>query len=314
MEKRAIIANLPPSLKLVVLGAVILVSLLFVFVLGMVIAIPFWGSAILENLDQLADPVDPQMINLSKYLQVVSQFGLFIVPAILFSFLVSRKAAKYLKLHLKISSITFILTVTLVFVCVPFINWLLQLNYQMQLPEFMAGIEQWMKNSEEDAARITEKFLDVKTFGGLLFNIFMIAIIPAIGEELIFRGLLQRLVQEWSKNPHVAIFVAGFVFSFIHLQFYGFLPRMFLGVMFGYLLYWTGSLWVPILAHFVNNAMAVIAYYFYNKGLVEYNIAEIDENANLLPSGMFSLLLIGLLLFWIYTYEQKRKSKTIIDT
>lgn len=314
MEKRPLLVNLQPSLKLITFGAVILTSLIFVFILGLLIAIPFWGGSIMENLEQLSNPTSQSMLNLSKYIQVISQLGMFVVPAFLFAFLAGRKASRYLKLNIKTSALTLILTTSIMLLGVPFINYLLQLNSKMQLPEFLSGVEQWMKNSEEQAALITEKFLDVKTIGGLLFNIFMIAIIPAIGEELVFRGVLQRLIHEWTKNPHVAIFIAGFLFSFIHLQFYGFLPRMFLGVLFGYLLYWTGSMWVPILAHFVNNAMAVIAYFLFKRGVTDIDVTEVAEDANLANSGMVSLLIIGLLLFAIYKYEHVRKLKTQINT
>ena len=123
-----------------------------------------------------------------------------------------------------------------------------------------------MKASEEQAAALTEAFLKMSTPGELIFNLFMIALIPAIGEELLFRGIVQNIFSRWLKNNHAAVWFTAILFSAMHMQFYGFIPRLMLGAMLGYLLVWSGNLWWPIIAHFVNNAAAVIfSYLFQNK-------------------------------------------------
>lgn len=107
--------------------------------------------------------------------------------------------------------------------------------------------------------------------GGLLFNLLIIALIPAVGEELTFRGVLQQGLSR-RMNPHVAIILAAAIFSFIHFQFYGFLPRMFLGILLGYMFYVSGSLWTSILMHFVNNGTAVVLYYLNDKGIINVDV------------------------------------------
>ena len=178
----------------------------------------------------------------------------------------------------------------------------------MKLPEFLWRIEDWMKETEDQAARLTESFLNVDSSGGLIINLIMIAIIPAIGEELFFRGLLQRLIAEWFKNAHIAIFLASFLFAAIHLQFYGFLPRMILGVLFGYLFYWTGSIWIPIFAHLLNNGSAVIISYLVNRGQVSSGYEDFGATENVfLITG--SILFTAGLLYLVYRTTKAMKCR-----
>jgi membrane protease YdiL (CAAX protease family) len=137
-----------------------------------------------------------------------------------------------------------------------------------------------------------------------MFNIFMIAVLPALGEELLFRGVIQRIFTSWIRNYHWGIWIAAFLFSAMHMQFYGFLPRMALGAMFGYLLVWTGTMWVPILAHFVNNTMGVLAYYFISKGVISKDIEQWGSGSEQFPMVLLSMVSVGLLLFLIWRSEQ----------
>lgn len=207
-----------------------------------------------------------------KIMQLIQSVGMFVVPPLALAFLWSEKPLHYLQLttKLKLSSILFV--VVLMVVAIPFINLITSLNQQIALPDFLAPVEAWMKNSEEQAAVLTEKMLNIHSVNELLFNIFLIAMIPALGEELFFRATIQKILTQW-QNAIWGIWIAAFVFSAIHLQFYGFFPRMLLGAFFGYLLVWSGSLWLPIIAHFTNNAIAVIFYYLKYNG---YQVVDID--------------------------------------
>ena len=127
----------------------------------------------------------------------------------------------------------------------------------------------------------------------------MIAIIPSVGEELFFRGLLQRLFSEWFRNVHIAIFVTSFLFAAIHMQFYGFLPRMMLGILLGYLFYWTGSIWIPVFAHFLNNGSAVILSFLINRGTISSGYEDFGATENLFLIAS-SILFTGGLLYLVY--------------
>ncbi len=145
----------------------------------------------------------------------------------------------------------------------PLMSWINETNQKMVLPDFLKGVEAWMRRMEDEGAKTTTALLKMKSIGDLLINLIVVALVPAICEEFLFRGGLQRTFLRWIKNPHVAIWISAIIFSAIHFQFYGFFPRLLLGAAFGYIYFWTKSLWYTIFAHFLNNGFAVgIAYYF----------------------------------------------------
>ncbi|MBO3699357.1 CPBP family intramembrane glutamic endopeptidase [Roseivirga sp. E12] len=161
------------------------------------------------------------------------------------------------KLDPKLVLATIIGTFSFLFVNAYFIEW----NANIEFPEFLSGFEEWARNLEEQLAETTEKFTTFNNFTQFLFGFLVIAILPGIGEELLFRGVLQNSLHKLTKNAHVAIWVSAFIFAAIHLQFYGLVPRMLLGAVFGYLYVWSGNIWYPIISHIANNGIAVIMSY-----------------------------------------------------
>lgn len=169
--------------------------------------------------------------------------------------------------------------VALMFVSLPLTNLLTTWNEKMNFGEAFESLEALLKQLEDTAGDLTEQMLQVDSIGGLLFNLLVIALIPAIGEELTFRGVLQQALTR-KMNVHVAVFLSAFIFSFIHFQFYGFLPRMFLGLLLGYLFYYSGSLWTSILMHFVNNGAAVVVAYLDYKGTIDVDVDHFGATTN----------------------------------
>jgi membrane protease YdiL (CAAX protease family) len=153
-------------------------------------------------------------------------------------------------------------------------------------------------------------FLLSDSTGDLLVNFMMIAILPAIGEEFLFRGVLQRLFINWTRNAHVGILVSAFLFSFIHFQFYGFVPRFLLGLYFGYLMFWSASIWVPVAAHLINNGMAVLYYHFADKPAGETKLDTIGTTGNGNYLLYLSVFLTCVLIGMIYLNENKRGEST----
>ncbi len=161
------------------------------------------------------------------------------------------------KVDPKLVIATVIGTFSFLFVNAYFIEW----NANIDFPDFMSGFEEWARNLEEQLAETTEKFTTFNNFTQFLFGFLVIAVLPGIGEELLFRGVLQNSLHKLTKNAHVAIWVSAFIFGAIHLQFYGLVPRMLLGAVFGYLYVWSGNIWYPIISHIANNGIAVIMTY-----------------------------------------------------
>jgi membrane protease YdiL (CAAX protease family) len=302
--------NFPTHLKILSLVLIILVSFLFTFLLGLVIAIPFYGTDVLTQLSKVSDFLNPESLSLLKYFQIVNQIGLFIIPSFIFAFFVNRNISKYLKLNTKPLSFSMIAGVCLILLALPLVGFLAEINEMMSLPDSLAGIENWMRESEDQAMKLTTAFLDNGSVSGLVINLLMIAIIPAFGEEFIFRGILLRLFREWTKNIHLAVFISAFIFSAIHLQFYGFLPRMMLGVILGYLFVWSGSIWVPIIVHFANNAAAVIVYFLSNRGIINSDLESFGSTDNVIYL-LLSILFVSFFIYMIYKKEKNNNPKLV---
>lgn len=246
-----------------------------------------------QSIDINSDSVN---ISLLKFYQSIYSIGMFIIPPFIIAFLLSSKIRQYLFFENRAKFSSILLATFTIIASLPLINLLAQINSYLSLPEFLSGIEEWMKNSEEQAKVVTEKFLVMTSISDLLINLLVIAVIPAIGEELLFRGVLQGMFGKLTKNIHWGIIITAFLFAALHMQFYGLLPRMAMGILFGYLLIWSGSLWVPVIAHLVNNGMAVITKYYIDKGNLPEDIETIGANDNFLVPGLLSIVLVIVLL------------------
>ena len=205
-------------------------------------------------------PSDSQSIDTLKLLQLAESAGIFILPAILSIFLFSQESYSTIKEHKHITALDFLIVGLLMLTLIPFINYISEWNQQLRLPAAFANIEAWMKTSEETATSITERFLNVHNLGALAFNLLLVAAMPALGEELYFRAVIQRSLIE-KTNIIQGVLITAFVFSAIHMQFYGFVPRFLLGMLLGFIFVWSDNLWLPVFAHFVNNGVAVVFYY-----------------------------------------------------
>ena len=305
LEKRPLLYNPSPILQLILFFAIIVISLLISLFLGLLIGLPFFGIEMVGNLAGGADVGIADNLNILKYLQIVNQLGVFVFPALAFAFLVNRNVPEYLSLDRRPKLFPILAGISLIFMVLPFLHFLAEINEMIRLPGFLSGFEQWMKDSEVRATELTEAFINVKTYPGFILNILMIAILPAIGEEFLFRGVLLRIFRDLFRNVHIAIIVSAILFSALHLQFYGFLPRFFLGVALGYIFIWSGSLWLPIIIHFFNNALAVVVIFYLNLSGRNTSIDEIGSSQNYFVIVLSAVLVILLMLF-IYSYEKKQ--------
>lgn len=291
--------NLKPFSLLVLFIGILAAALLLSSLLGILLVLVIWGPDMLSIIGDTSQYANPAVIAALKMLQIINQvFGL-LLPAILFILLARLITANALSLNDKKAGLLILLSAAFILTAQPVIGWLGDLNSRMELPAFLSQLEEWFAVREKQAGLLTEAFLATTTATGLLVNILMIAILPALAEEAVFRGALQPVLSKLFRNQHFGIFAAAILFSAIHLQFYGFLPRLALGVAFGYLYLWTGNLWAPVTAHFVNNLLSVIAEFLFRKGLTDVNAAELGNTGN-------ALIIIpcvvgcGLMLTWFY--------------
>jgi len=293
----------------ILFSILLVISCFFVlFLAGLLVALPVFGISLTDTMTLLADYTDPKAISLLKYFQIIQEFGIFIIPPILAALFFAVKPFHFLKMENPSRWQVWVLTILIMFSSLPVINLLIEWNEAMTLPGWLSGMETWMQETEAKALELTEAFLDVNTTGGFLLNLLMIAILPAVGEELLFRGLFQRLFHDWLKNIHVAIILAGILFGAMHLQFYGILPRTVLGILFGYLFYWSGSLWIPVFAHFLNNGTAVTLSYLEKQDLIGTSYQDFGSSDNVFVI-LSSLVIIAMALyvFRYITYARKFK-------
>lgn len=299
LERKMPLTDQHPGTQLLSLTLIIIVTLFFSLIFGLVFAIPFWGTSVITDMGQLMNLSDPSAINYMKYLQIVNQLGLFVFAPLFFAFLVERNVFNYLSLNIKPAFKATVISLVSIYAILPFVSWVGELNQGLQLPSFLSGVEDWMKSSEDAATQTMLAFLNVKSIWAMVFNVIMIALIPGIGEELLFRGVILKIFRRWTNNVHLAVIISAILFSALHMQFYGFLPRMVLGLLLGYVFVYTGSLWVPILIHFINNASAII--FVYASGSSEILTSDIESfgSTNSVAVAMISLLIVTAIILYL---------------
>lgn len=212
-----------------------------------------------------------------RLVQFISAIGSFLFPAIAFTYLCSDNWKNNLYLTKAPTIETAILVITSMFLLSPIINITALLNQSLELPQWMSEVEKWIIAQENNAKNITDILIGNGGILSLLSNIIVIALTAAVTEELLFRGALCNALAKFNISPHTIIWISAILFSAFHLQFYGFIPRMLLGAYFGYLVLWSKNMWLPIIAHFTNNATAVIGMSSENLKNNEYFTGEISE-------------------------------------
>jgi len=270
-------------------------------VLGLSVAIALQGTT-----GTGIDLTDPDTINFLKFAQLFTVVLLFVTPTLLIAAFGTGEKIGWLRMNKKPRFMTILLAALLILVAQPLIDALGVFNEGMTLPGSMAGIENWMKEAEIQAHELTEAILVMDGVGDLIINIVVIAIAAAVSEEMFFRGLLQRFLVKFTRNIHIGVWLAAIIFSGLHGQFYGFLPRMLIGAMLGYLFVWSGSLWVPITVHLVNNGMSVFVYYLMQRDILppEFETAGVESEYGTVLV-IISVILSAGLLFLIWKKSDK---------
>lgn len=241
-------------LLFVVAGAIVFSGL------GMLVAYAVYHT---NNMYEAADP--------AGYIRIVQAFnsvGMFLVPSLMFAYAQDRRWLDYNwgnnKPHYLLVNVTLLLSI----VILPVVALLTQWNQAIELPQSLGGLQQWMADLDEQADAIMEMLTARHTYGTLLVNIVVLAFLPALCEEFMFQGTIQAFLTKWIQKPHLAIWITALIFSIIHFQFSGFIPRLLLGAYLGYLFYWSRSLWLPVLAHFLHNALTLLVdFSFQGRGL-----------------------------------------------
>lgn len=210
-----------------------------------------------------------------RIISIVQDLFVFILPAILAAFVATRLPASLLAVDVKPRLMTVFLAVVVMVTSLPAMEWFIDLNNSIHFPESLSWLEDTLRGMEDSASAGIEAISGGTTVGDLIVSILIIGVLTGIAEEMFFRGALQNLFMSMSRvNKHFAIWIAAFIFSFMHFQFFGFFPRLLLGAYFGYLIWWSGSLWVPVIAHAFNNTMVVVMSWIAAQGGTTQSLEE----------------------------------------
>jgi hypothetical protein len=198
-----------------------------------------------------------------------------------------------------------LLVIFMTFSFMLFNSIVIEWNMNFQFPDFLKDFELWARAMEDRLLELTGAMSTYANVGEMLVAMLVIGILPAIGEELIFRGLLQKKLVTAIKAPHAAIWITAIIFGVFHLQFFGVVPRILLGALFGYIYYYSGNIWYPIVAHFINNGLAVLVMYIGPRYIEDWNPQEIDSS---IPP-LFSLAALAMSAFLFYLFIKQIKLK-----
>lgn len=270
--------------------------------IGFFAAVPFYPGTMFQMVEDMKQPTQhPEM---RVILMIMQGFGTLIGLIIIPSLLLKRQGIPvtgFFRRPFYLQAFVLMVLTVLSFIIVDSVIavW----NQDLHFPEWMSSFEKWARATEDQLAKFSEFVTRFDSFGSMILGMVVIALLPAIGEEIVFRGMIQRDMFRATNNIHVAIWTSAIIFSAFHLQFFGFVPRMLLGALFGYFYYWSDSLLIPILAHFVNNGLIVLSLYLYQSGVID---VDMESEVAAPWSAVFSAAVVMTLLLFLLKkfYEQ----------
>jgi len=301
--------NRPPWIQLIIFGGLTG----GIFVASIYIGTGIVAQANHMNFSQIAsmtitDYARPELAGVIKGLLIVQFFGLFFLPSLVFAYLTDPKPLAYAGLKPP-ERISFLFIGLLTMAAAYFmVEWMVTLNEELVLRTFSKSAQDWIQKGEEAADNTLKNILTMKGPADLLFSIFLVGILPAIGEELFFRGILQKIFIQIFKKAWPGIIFTAALFSAFHGQFMGFIPRMAMGIVLGALYWFSGSIFVSMIGHFIFNTINVLLIYF--------KIAEMDSKTSsgwvISLTGLASMVIVILLIKYLRNHSSTSFEKEFL--
>lgn len=238
---------------------------------------------------------------------VIQDILMFIVPAMVTAIVITRRPADFLMIRKYPSFIDIIIIGLILVASSPAMNYIIAWNQSLTLPESLRSVQQWMIESEKSVSAMIEMVTGDGSIGGLVISLLLIGVLAGFSEELFFRGAVQRVMVTTPINKHIAVWLTAIIFSSIHLQFFGFFPRLLLGAFFGYLAVWSGSIWLPVIAHILNNSIAVTLMWLKQRSIDYFDIDTIGQGETILIESIAFTALWILLLYLRLTKNKKHR-------
>jgi len=297
----------PAWIQLMIFGGI-------TFVVGLLTS--FIGFAIVSHLNHLSiqelsslkqdDYGRPEFAGIVKGLLIVQFFGFFLLPSIVFSYFADPKPLKFAGLKKPDRSDSFVLAVIIISFSYLMVGWMSALNQKIVQNLFGKAAQDWIEKGESEVNAMLQNILSMHNVKDLFVSVILVGVLAAVGEELFFRGMLQRIFIQIFKNPWLGILVTAAIFSAIHGQFLGFIPRWILGIILGALYWYSGSLWISMLGHFIFNTIPLVLIYF---KMVDVTDQKAGHDTPLSVLGVIALVIVIALLNYIRknsttTYEK----------
>ena len=294
----------PPIMVLMILVVAAMFGSFFGSSLAYLIAMS-QGQDLVSLIASVQENMPLHTRNILRSINLASHFMTFTFSVLMVVIFLYRKDwLRFLKLNRQPTATLLIASCFFMMAVFPVAQFAYWLNQQIPLPE-------WASKMENSATGMLEGLMVMDSPWEFLFNLLVMAVLPAIGEELMFRGIIQQKLEEQTKKPHLAIWVTAIIFSAIHFQFEGFLARMVLGAGLGYLFFWSRNLWVPIAAHFLTNALQIFVRYFFGA-----KVEEMQAQAEEISSVPWASALIGMILIFLtgqYLVKSKKEPEGQYD-
>jgi membrane protease YdiL (CAAX protease family) len=274
---------------------------------GLGVSSLFYEGDLLKELLK-PNPDDSIFLPLMVTQGFTSLIGLIIVPILYLWFSEHKPLSPFFRREndiAKIFSIIPVLGVCFLIAISPITEW----NMTFQFPDFLKDFGSWARVQEDKMMEMTKLLTNFDSTTEFILGLVVIAVLPGIGEELVFRGLIQNELYRSNRNIHIAIWTSAFLFSAIHMQFFGFVPRLLLGALFGYLYYWSGNLLIPMVAHFFHNGFTLTMLYLYNQGSTSINM-DSEESAPLYLVALCTGVTFALLYFFRKHYTSVEQRPT----
>jgi uncharacterized protein len=276
----------------------VLTLVVFCFLIGDVAAASVtsirYGVSIDELYKLFTDPAKADRDMITLYSGLSSLFRFMIVPGFYFLF-TDKDALDFLRPSQRLKIGPSLMIIALIVCLVPVISVVYQLNNSLSFPDWMSGFEATMRANEDRAREYSSVIVASKGVGALMTAIIVAALIPGIAEEIFFRGIVQTKLQSIFRKDYYAVLACAALFSFIHFQFFGFLPRLLQGVLIGYIFLWSRNIWYPVIAHTVNNMIGVLMIYFIGPQVTNPSVANPLPIVVTIASTVLSILLVWLL-------------------
>lgn len=227
--------------------------------LASALAIPLWTSMTGKSMDAMGtwDPADS---NALKLMQVITMLVGFFVPSVITAAALNRRPMRLLGFSPEVRVGQVALVVLIVGASLVVSTSLSNFNQHVPVPaSWKLQFDKW----EETYMRQVEAIINLRNGMDYALALVIMAFLPALCEETLFRGGLQNFLSRGTRHPWLSIVIVSLLFSLAHFSFYGFLYRFFLGIILGALFHYSGKLWLSVLAHFLNNAISLTVVYIY---------------------------------------------------